>query len=105
MLVMDRSKTSAKRRNKNNQFRLNVKGDKKSIEKDLNNNSSIVEALYVGESEPGVYEFVVKAGNSRDIRDNLFGYLVSKKYNVYGISRVESSLEDVFIEVNDREEE
>lgn len=105
LLVMDKSKTSVKRRNKKNQYRLNVKGDRKNIENALNNNSSVSSVSYVKESEPGVHEFLVQSNNSRDIRDNLFGYLVSKKYNVYGINRAENSLEDVFIEVNDREDQ
>lgn len=103
-LVLDDSTAAARRRGRRNVYRLTVKGDKDKIMESLENYSDLREVQYVRKKESGVYEFIAQAKNTRDIRDSIFGYLVSRKFNVYGIERYEASLEDVFIEMNGEEE-
>lgn len=104
-IVLDGSTLSAKRRGNRDIYKLTIKGDKDKITEYLANYDALREVQYMGEKESGVHEFMGKAKNTRDIRDSLFGYLVGKKLNVYGIEKVEASLEDVFIEMNSKEEE
>lgn len=103
-LVLDNSTISAKRRGKRKEYLLTIKGDKRIIQECLEKFDSLQNIRYLGEKEPGVFEFSGMAKNARDIRDSIFSYLVSKKLNVYGITKVETSLEDVFMEVNSKEE-
>lgn len=104
-IVLDDSTRSAKRRGNRNVYRLTIKGNKDKIKECLEKYDTLREVRYIGEKEAGVYEFIGKAKDTRDIRDSIFGYLVSKKLNVYGIEKVETSLEDVFVEMNRKEEE
>lgn len=104
-VVLDKSKDLAKNSGKNNQYKLIVKGEKKVIDDALNNNSGIIDVKYNGESEKDVYEYLLTGKNTRDIRDNLIGSLVSKKCIVYGITKIEKSLEEVFTKINDQESE
>lgn len=103
-LVFDNSTVSAKREGNRKIYRLTVKGIKEKIEEQLDAYEALTEINFLGEKEPGVYEFSGKSKNNRDIRDSIFGYLVGKKFSVYGISILEASLEDAFIEINNKEE-
>lgn len=103
-IVLDDSMTSAKKKGRKNVYRLTVKGGREQIEECLSQYEAISSVQFVREKETGVYEFVATARNARDIRDNILGYLVSRKYSVYGIENVESTLEDIFIEMNRKEE-
>lgn len=104
-LVLDHSTRSLKHRSGQNVYLLSVKGKREDIEKALEQHEGIREIEYRGEEEPGVYKFSVQSRNNRDMRDSLFGFLASKKMSVYGITKVESTLEDVFIEMQDKEEQ
>lgn len=104
-IVLDDTTTSAKRRGNRHAYRLVIKGDKDKILECLDGYEALREIRYLGEKETGVHEFVGNAKNTKDIRDSIFGYLVGKKLNVYGIEKLEASLEDVFIEMNSKEEE
>lgn len=103
-IVLDDSTISAKRRGNRNVYKLTIKGDPKKITEYLEDYDALREIQYLGEKEAGVHEFIGKAKNTRDIRDSIFGYLVGKKLSVYGIEKLEASLEDVFIEMNSKEE-
>ena len=104
-LVLDNSTIQAKRKNSSKQYCFTIKGEKDKIEEALTKFEGLHDVRYIKETEPGVYEYVGVSKNARDIRDAIFSYLVSKKFRVYGISRVESSLEDVFLEANGKEEQ
>lgn len=104
-LVLDNSTKAAKRGRNRNRYHLTIKGDKDKIRYYLEQFEGLKEVQYLGEKENGVHEFLGMGRNTRDIRDSIFGYLVSKKLNVYGITRVETSLEDVFMEINSKEAE
>lgn len=103
-VILDDSLTDAKNKQKPNRYKLTVKGDKDNILQLLSQSDLINDAKYVKEQENGVYQFVVDSRLKQDIRDNLFGLLVGKKYSVYGIERFEKSLEDVFMELNGEED-
>lgn len=103
-LILDGSTTDAKRRGNKDSYRLIVKGDLDKIKEILESYESLKKVHFVKEKESGVYEFILKAKNTRDIRDSILGYLVSKKLSVYGIEKIEDSLEDVFIKMNNEEE-
>ena len=103
-LVMDNNSIRAKRRAGNNQYELIIKGNRDAIQEILTKHSALKEVKFSKEAESGVYVFLVKAKDTRDIRDSLFTYLVGKKYQVYGIRRLEHSLEDVFMEATGEEE-
>ncbi|MDE5864667.1 MAG: ABC transporter ATP-binding protein [Lachnospiraceae bacterium] len=103
-LVLDNSTAAAKRRGGKNVYRLIIKGDRDKISACLENCEMLRTVRYIGEKERGVYEYSGTAKNNRDIRDNILGYLVGKRFAVYGIEKQETSLEDVFIEMNGREE-
>lgn len=103
-LILNGSTTDAKRRGNKDSYRLVIKGDVTKIKEALNHYESLKEVSLVREKESGVFEFLLKARNTRDIRDNILGYLISKRFSVYGIEKVETSLEDVFIKINNEEE-
>lgn len=103
-IILNDSTTDAKRRGNKHNYRLVIKGNISKIEEALNSYEVLKESNLIKEKEPGVYEFLLNTKNTRDIRDNILGYLVSKKFVVYGIEKVETSLEDVFIEINNEEE-
>ncbi len=103
-LILNGSTTDAKRRGNKDSYRLLVKGAPEKVEDALRKYDSLKEIRMIREKETGVYEFLLKARNTRDIRDNILGYLVGKKFSVYGIEKIETSLEDVFIEINNGEE-
>lgn len=104
-IVLDDSMADAKRKGNRNVYKFVIKGDKEAIEKCLEDYEALRTIQYAGEKENGIFEFIGIARNTRDIRDSIFGYLVSKKFRVYGIEKIEASLEDVFIEMNNKEEE
>lgn len=104
-IVLDDTTTDAKRRGNKNVYRLVIKGDCDSIYETLQCYDALKEIHLCGEKEPGVFEYILKTKNARDIRDSILGYLGSKKYSVYGIEKIETSLEDVFIKMNQKEEE
>jgi ABC-2 type transport system ATP-binding protein len=104
-LVMDQSTAKAKREKNRNEYRLTIKGDKNKIEELLQSYDGFRQVIYVAEKEDGVHEFAAKSKNTRDIRDSILGFLVSKKLNVYSIEKKEASLEDVFLEMNSKEEQ
>lgn len=103
-IVLDDATISAKRKGNRNVYKLTIKGDPEKITEYLEDYDALREIQYLGEKEADVHEFIGKAKNTRDIRDSIFGYLVGKKLNVYGIEKMEASLEDVFIEMNSKEE-
>ena len=103
-IVIDDSKKTIKKNTKENQYRIQIKGDKDQITELLSDYSELKNVFCDSEIENGVFEFVVVSKHSRDLRDSLLSYLVGKKYSVYGITKQESSLEDVFMHVNDGEE-
>lgn len=105
MLVLDHSTIGVKRRANRREYCLTIKGNRKKIQEYLEKFDGLQNIQYIGEKEPEVFEFSGTAKNARDIRDSIFSYLVSKKLNVYGITKLETSLEDVFMEVNNKEEE
>lgn len=104
-IVLNDTTTDAKRRGNKNIYRLVIKGESKKIQDVLMNYEPLKEIHKRCEKEKDVYEFVVKAKNSRDIRDSILGYLASKQLTVYSIEKIETSLEDVFIEMNQKEDE
>ncbi len=103
-VVLDESMASAKRKGNKCMYRLLVKGNHSQIEEMLQQYDQIKETEFICEREPNVYEFVIHTKSKRDIRDNIIGYLVSKKFSVYGIERMEESLEEVFVKLNNGEE-
>lgn len=105
MLVIDQSTIGVKRRANRREYRFTIKGNKEKIQEYLEKFDGLQNVQFIGEKEPEVFEFSGITKNARDIRDSIFSYLVSKKLNVYGITKVETSLEDVFMEVNRKEEQ
>lgn len=103
-LVLEDSVSGAKRKGSRNVYKLVIKGHREEIEKCLEEYEALLTVRYVGEQEKGIFEFIGTAKNTRDIRDSVFGYLVGKKFSVYGIEKVEASLEDIFIEMNNKED-
>lgn len=103
-LILDNSTAAAKRRSGKNVYRLVVKGDREKISTCLENCEMLRSVRYIGETEKGVHEYSGTAKNNRDVRDNILGYLVGKRFSVYAIEKQETSLEDMFIEMNDGEE-
>ena len=101
-IILDNSMLNAKRGGKHT-YCLTLKGQKEKLEEYLKQYGELKEVRFVGEKEKDVYEFVVVSKNTRDIRDNILGYLVSKKIKVYGIMKQELSLEEVFIKMNEEE--
>lgn len=103
-VILDGSTTDAKRRGNKDTYRLVVKGELSKIQEALQAYTSLKQVHLVGEKEKGIFEFLLKTKNTRDIRDHILGYLANKKISVYGIEKLETSLEDVFIEMNQQEE-
>lgn len=103
-LVMDDNSIRAKRREGKNRYQFTIKGEKQKIQEVLLAYSDLREVVFLKESEPGVFVFMGTAKDTRDIRDSVFSYLVGNKMNVYGITRVANTLEDVFMEATAEEE-
>lgn len=93
------SMEKARHGNKNT-YKLVVKGEKDKIMLLLTNSDLLRKVEFVKEQEESVYEFLVEAKQSKDIRDSLLGLLVGKKFSVYGVERFEQSLEDMFLTMN-----
>lgn len=104
-IVLDETTLNAKRKGNKCMYRLIVKGDLSKIKTALQQYEQIREVEFVCKRESDVYEFILISKNKRDIRDNIIGYLVSKKFSVYGIERMEESLEELFIKMNNEEEQ
>lgn len=102
-LILHNSKNRAKQK-KRGEYKVVVKGEREKVEQALSSFEHIKSVQYVGTQEKDVYEFKVVTKSARDIRDQMFGYLVSRKFSVYGLNRVESSLEDIYLEENSKEE-
>lgn len=96
--------TSKDKRKKRDAYRVVVKGSREKIEQSLQAYEIIKSVHFIGEHEKGVYEFKVETKSKSDIRDQLFGYLVSKKLSIYGLSREEVSLEEIYFEANNKED-
>lgn len=103
-VVIDNSVDSVNDKNENIYY-LKVKGNKDKIWDDLKKYNNLKKIRFVKETEDGVCEFVVVSKNSRDIRDSIFSYLVGKKYNIYEISKREASLEDLYMRINNKEDQ
>lgn len=104
-IVLHNATTKAKRGNAKQEYLMTVKGEKEAILSILNQFDALTEIRHLNEKEKGIHEFVGNAKNNRDIRDSIFSYLVNKKLSVYEIKMVESSLEDVFMEITNKEDE
>lgn len=103
-LVMHESTSRAKKKGKQNVYRLTVKGKREKICACLDGYQGVSEHHFVEEKESGVFTFVIKGKDKRDLRDSMVSFLTAKGFLVYGIEKVESSLEDVFMEMNGKEE-
>lgn len=103
-IILDDSLNHAKNRKAENRYKLVVKGDKEKILQLLQQSDLLNDVKYVTAQEEGVYEFLVSSKQKQDIRDNLFGLLVGKKYSVYGIEHFKHTLEDVFMELSGEED-
>lgn len=104
-IILNDSTKGAKRRGHSNQYRLIVKGDVNKVQDVLKAYDAIREMQYVSEKEAGVHEFRIVTKSAKDIRDIIVGHLVGKRLSVYGIEKIESSLEEVYIKMTDEEEE
>lgn len=104
LLVMDNNSIRAKRRSKTNRYEFVIKGERTKIQEALSRYQGLKEIAFEKEAEPGVYVFSGTAKDARDIRDSIFAYLVGQKMQVYGITKRENSLEDVFMEATSKEE-
>lgn len=103
-LIFDNSTNNLKNRKKKNQYLLTVKGDKNTIEGYLKQCSFIESFSYVRQVEDNVHEFQMQSKEKKDVRDQVFGYLVGKQLSVYGILKQQNTLEEAFIELNRKEE-
>lgn len=103
-LILNNTTINAKRSNNKKEYLVTVKGDREKIQLELEKFDALSEIKYIREKENGIYEFTGKSKNARDIRDSILGYMVSKKLSVYEIKMVETSLEDVFVEINSKED-
>ncbi len=104
VFVMDNNSIRAKRRKGNNRYQFVVKGKRNKVQEALMQHTRLKDVVFVKEEEPGVYVYQAVARDSKDIRDSIFSYLVGKRFQVYGITRLESTLEDVFVEATSKEE-
>lgn len=104
LLVMDNNSIRAKRRAATNRYEFVIKGERAKVQDALTRYQGLKSVSFERESEPGVYVFSGTAKDARDIRDSVFSYLVGMKLQVYGITKVENSLEDVFMEATSKEE-
>lgn len=102
--VLDNNSIRAKRRAGTNRYEFVIKGERAKIQNALTEYQGLKDVTYVKESEPGVYVYMGIAKDARDIRDSVFSYLVGMKLHVYGITKVENSLEDVFMEATNEED-
>ncbi len=103
-VVLNDSTSDVKKKGNKDTYRILVKGVHEEITDILQNYDGIQSFSFVCEQEKGVYEFLLKAKNTRDMRDKILGYLVNKRVSVYGIERIQASLEDVYIQMNEQEE-
>ncbi len=103
-VVLNDSTSDVKKKGNKDTYRILVKGVHEEITDILQNYDGIQSFSFVCEQEKGVYEFLLKAKNTRDMRDKILGYLVNKRVSVYGIERIQASLEDVYIQMNKQEE-
>ena len=103
-VVLNDSTSDVKKKGNKDTYRIVVKGVYEEITDIIKNYDGIQSFSFVREQEKDVYEFLLKAKNTRDMRDKILGYLANKRVSVYGIERTQASLEDVYIQLNEQEE-
>ena len=103
-VVLNDSTSAAKKKGNKDAYRIVVKGKLEDITDVLQQYDGMESLRFVCEQEKGVYEFLLKTKNTRDMRDKILGYLANKRVSVYGIERIQASLEDVYIQLNEQED-
>ncbi len=103
-VVLNDSTSAAKKKGNKDAYRIVVKGKLEDITDVLQQYDGMESFRFVCEQEKGVYEFLLKTKNTRDMRDKILGYLANKRVSVYGIERIQASLEDVYIQLNEQED-
>lgn len=103
-VVLNDSTSDVKKKGNKDTYRIVVKGVYEDITDIIKNYDGIQSFSFVREQEKDVYEFLLKAKNTRDMRDKILGYLANKRVSVYAIERTQASLEDVYIQLNEQEE-
>ncbi|MBE5941444.1 MAG: ABC transporter ATP-binding protein [Lachnospiraceae bacterium] len=103
-VVLNDSTSDVKKKGNKDTYRIVVKGVYEEITDIIKNYDGIQSFSFVREQEKDVYEFLLKAKNTRDMRDKILGYLANKRVSVYAIERTQASLEDVYIQLNEQEE-
>lgn len=79
-----------------------VAGPEEEVEKLMKRLPHIISVDFLGEREPGVYEFSLEAENQFDLRRPLFERLAEKNWPLLGLRSKELTLEQVFLSlVND----
>lgn len=84
-----------------NTYRMTIKGEKETIETALKKIPEIRSVSFSDSSEEGCLDVVVKADESKDIREDMFMELAASRCPVMQMSHENVSLEDIFLELTE----
>ena len=87
-----------------NTYRMTIKGEKERIEEALGKIPEIKSVSFGDSSDEGCLEVVVKADDSKDIREDMFMELAASRCPVMQMSHESVSLEDIFLELTENAE-
>lgn len=84
---------------------IHIKGKPEEIKTVLDTISGISEYVFADSNEEGCVKVIAQATAEEDIREELFYKLAESKLPIMSLSRVERSLEDIFLELTQSDEE
>lgn len=102
ILAEDTPDNLSKKLENQSKFTARIEGERTAVESELKNIPGIISYTYSGVNEENTSDYVIEAASGTDIRKPLFKALAEKDMALLMMNPVELSLEDVFIELTDK---
>ena len=102
--AIDTPDNLAKTLSNDNKFSLRVSGDERTILDILEPISGIKYVKSLGRKEKGSIDFIIEAEPNVDVRPLIFTELAKKNLPILSMQTVDLSLEDIFLEVTEKEQ-
>ena len=102
ILAEDTPDNLSKKLENQSRFTARIEGERNAVESVLENIPGIVSYTYSGVNEENTADYIIEAASSTDIRKPLFKALAEKDMALLMLNPAELSLEDIFIELTDK---
>lgn len=83
-------------------YNASIKGDKDKIQEVLSSISGVNKVECIGSEQDDVHIFDIECDSNIDIRQSIFLKLVDINSPLLGLNKVDASLEDIFVELTDK---